>query len=638
MYMASKTNDGLSLDVVSRNLVGGLNCTEVIVPIKSGDREKFVNAANTQLRYIENIKVEGFTRYIPKAIYSNEYGVLIPDSGAPHAIMGGISYKINDFEDIIYDCSKEDFESGGIYDPNVNIGLHFTIGELDLVPSREALMLNDYTKEAIRNKSILFFNKLWRDIEEYRESIQDKEIALKDFLEVCFGEDKNRPSWNKESITSLMQISCYIFDAPIEARSLYKGLDVKAARVLLRYDLKISYAKTCSYRQRKQKNGYIVASSTLHYELNGRTDGNKKQLIIGDNTSDKYLTQIVSPTANNTSAKYYIINNKYNIEYKEKLEASEFYKASSDNADLATMFAEDMYEYFSTLFTVIDSDAIVFQKTKKTSANTSELISFKAINGYTSSYPTEPTFSIVNKSAADLASGLADCPLIIYGFSEDDALLKQIASIATALGTPCTASIPKIVVHKIARELEEFYVEGIYVKELQIMKHQILKDWYTYVYLTNHVKKLKIMNALPRFNPLASKWSVELYKFYKSADTNNRVSSNFTSALFEELDAKYFLNPGVAVKIAYITKYLQDVEFINTFAYISHDMHANAATDEIRAVEKAIAIIFNYYGKPIYGEAIKYLKEPEEIKIPDVQQATEDINENVAECITENQN
>jgi hypothetical protein len=146
------------------------------------------------------------------------------------------------------------------------------------------------------------------------------------------------------------------------------------------------------------------------------------------------------------------------------------------------------------------------------------------------------------------------------------------------------------------------------------------------------------MNALPKFNPLASKWSVELYKFYKSADNNNRVSSNFIAALFEELDAKYFLNPGVAVKIAYITKYLQDVEFIDTFAYINREMHANAPTDEIQGVEKAIAIIFNYYGKPIYGEAVKYLKEPEKIKIPDVRQATEDINENVAECITENQN
>ena len=170
-YMLYRGNDAFHMDLLKTTDTTELNSTEVIIPINKDDSyrdiKNFVKAINNQLTYFIGLQFinieEGSGKKIKSASidYEDDDIAICVDKDAGrydtdevHLMVGRVRYPLN--QDMIERGIKWESE-------NIPCALKFDVGELDLVPSREAIRYTDKTKDAIKDK-ILKIQKSMKQI------------------------------------------------------------------------------------------------------------------------------------------------------------------------------------------------------------------------------------------------------------------------------------------------------------------------------------------------------------------------------------------------------------------------------------------------------------------------------------------
>ena len=159
-YMLYRGNDAFHMDLLKTSETTELNSTEVIIPINTEDSyrdiKNFVKAINNQLTYFIGLEFlnieEGSGKKVKSAKidYEDDDIAICVDTDASrydtdevHLMVGRVRYPLN--QDMV--DSQINWRS-----ENIPVAIKFDVGELDLVPSREAIRYTDKTKEAIKNK------------------------------------------------------------------------------------------------------------------------------------------------------------------------------------------------------------------------------------------------------------------------------------------------------------------------------------------------------------------------------------------------------------------------------------------------------------------------------------------------------
>ncbi len=170
LYLLDKSNFAPTLSLVYNEPTKELNGTEVIIPIKEqNDLIKFIVAIQKQLSFFPEItyNIPGHVIHKANILYESEdFLCNALDKNRYHSVgilIGNIEYRLN--EQLV--------NSGYILQSNVK--LKFNIGELDLVPSREAIRYTDDTIQKIKAK----IKKVYEHVTNKLQELVDNEKDLK---------------------------------------------------------------------------------------------------------------------------------------------------------------------------------------------------------------------------------------------------------------------------------------------------------------------------------------------------------------------------------------------------------------------------------------------------------------------------
>jgi len=235
-YLLSRGSDIPTMDLVNSTPTKKLNMTEIIIPLKEHYHSKdFVSAINQQLKYfpelifihVENIAAIQKT----EIVFETPDFILDKKENRPGILIGNVEYPLN----------------RGLLDnktPDCGVKYKFNVGELDLVPSREAIRYTDNTKQKILEKiqktDEFASKKVFDEINKETEFI-------KKLYKVITANSKNNyhtysystysaynDSQEQEYFNMLCKLSSTAFNVPFE----YKELKVPAERVANNWFLK----------------------------------------------------------------------------------------------------------------------------------------------------------------------------------------------------------------------------------------------------------------------------------------------------------------------------------------------------------------------------------------------------------------
>ena len=207
------------------------NMVEISVQVKKHHKEQYLDAVKSQLLYFPNVKcfIEGAEqREIPvsaEILYQDADIVMAADSiySKPHMILNGVNYGYIDFRELELE------EKLG------NIGIKVDPSTVDVTPSRESLIWNDRTREAIVEK----FNK----VVGIAESLINKELVTNDFLEWIKGASTVAAStsrWSERGgimgrLSQIIDVSKIDLSFPGDPRVRYNnmlaGMDIKGVEL-----------------------------------------------------------------------------------------------------------------------------------------------------------------------------------------------------------------------------------------------------------------------------------------------------------------------------------------------------------------------------------------------------------------------
>jgi hypothetical protein len=169
-YLMYENENGNSIDLLYESPTTECNGVKVIIPVKYVDRWNFFNKIQEQLAYFENVY---FDVLVGESTIDNEFSIYRADN-YQFSSLASDGYMHICLDDVYYPL---DFSKLGISRINIPIGLRFGLSDgLFPIPSREALLYNNKTKEIILNKiksiSEEFIIKYNNSIEE-TENIQE---------------------------------------------------------------------------------------------------------------------------------------------------------------------------------------------------------------------------------------------------------------------------------------------------------------------------------------------------------------------------------------------------------------------------------------------------------------------------------
>ena len=189
-YMLSKTNDGLSMDLMHQEPSNTKNYTEICVPIPDDHKKRqFIDAIEEQLRYIDNIEYININIEHPEILYEDEHVIITDFKSYKQAkvLIGPISYPL----DIEHTDLNHIFNYYVSLDQTVIF--KFPIGVLELVPSRESIIYSDVTVKALKEKMFEIIEDYKPKLRDLVSTIPDDDIIAKIEYMAAFGESKGIP-------------------------------------------------------------------------------------------------------------------------------------------------------------------------------------------------------------------------------------------------------------------------------------------------------------------------------------------------------------------------------------------------------------------------------------------------------------
>ena len=177
-YLVASSADGPVIKPVDQGSTDRTNGTIVRVPIKSGDRYKFKDAIKKQLAYFDNIEYVNIDINEDLTTYKGNHFVYREDSpfSKIHVCFGKVYYAL-DYDQLDWAQSYTDRNKY-----NVPIGLHFDIGDIDVVWNREQIKYTEHTIQSIKDK----FSKVQEEFQTLYDSQFDNITTCEEWVKTLF--------------------------------------------------------------------------------------------------------------------------------------------------------------------------------------------------------------------------------------------------------------------------------------------------------------------------------------------------------------------------------------------------------------------------------------------------------------------
>ena len=203
-YLMHKGESVPAMDLVYKKETTQKNGTSVIIPLKSSysnEINKFVSSINEQLPFFEHVVYDGFEDYSPIKswnIEADHQDYVIHNSDTPYKykmLVGNVVYPLetDQLDEVTYNDISIDLSPDLVF--------KFKIGELDLVPSREAVRYTPKTKDAI-------LNKISNVLDGFKKEVETEVKQLDDLYEAyLFYKQLNRYSYGSPRINNFSTLA-----------------------------------------------------------------------------------------------------------------------------------------------------------------------------------------------------------------------------------------------------------------------------------------------------------------------------------------------------------------------------------------------------------------------------------------------
>jgi hypothetical protein len=435
-YLLSRNDDFPTMEKVHETNTTELNGAEVLIPVKSVDVTTFFEKIKSQLLYFNNIEYKN----IP-ADYITQKKLLYEDSNciieAPNksyysydeisVLVGKINYRVlkHLMPKIYHNCF------------NIPLKLKFNIGELDLVPSREALRFSEHTIKKLEDKYKAISKTFNSIIENYLKSEKDFLDLLAMMLNLSSNHNSSLASYQENNHTLyLYNIMAVFLNFTTNTQFTYKDIKINLSKIKdlfagMEFFNISSGRKSISYRKLNSWsfNSMVNADELFYCGSNFSTSKSKQKLI--DDPASFYAFKYYTYNFTDLSKKVfdYMINNSKRVKNYDSLPDS------------------------STISLGNKSNPALVRKKMN-------LIFFKQLefNSYYYGYKNTEAFNFTQK---EKKLNNIDMTKVIYGNEEDSDDLKEYAAILKQL-----KSLNRYNLLKIAKTLNKDFKNAMYIKDL----------------------------------------------------------------------------------------------------------------------------------------------------------------------------
>lgn len=492
-YLMHKGEKVPSMDLVHTQPTTEKNGTSVIIPLKDGgsnyEVKQFIKAIEKQLSFFDQVVYEGFdTEIKPYDVLEEGPDYVISKKGANYSdqiLVGRVLYPLE---------TDENIPSGLI--------MKFPIGELDLVPSREAIRYTDRTKDAISRKI--------REVKRvFREQVKEVFNNLTDLKDALIISSNMSKAYYKSSITDLDVVTFKSRYAKIEGLKdvdLSKW-DLDIPGITLENAPKVAYRtfKLCKVKGKiiadskgdfiteiSENNEIYKVEDKFSYRINLALD----QLgHVASSSYDNSSTLFIKAMSYRTCPPAHWRNIKSLLDVKEidangEVIDSDKINLTTDEVLQKVRDAFDKHLNFDNFLIYEDVDTSHIASSIGDQEETAEQKRkrlgkvFYRIMRYDGSTERE------EKDVTDLLD--KDCPKIVYGFNEDREDLHRLKMLNGA---------HKVVM--ISKSNEKHFVRHYYVKDFFMYDERFIKRaqeavdaWYSYTVLNKYTRNNWIVEIL----------------------------------------------------------------------------------------------------------------------------------------------
>ena len=651
-YMLYRGNEAFHMDLLKEGVTTELNSTQVIIPLDKDesyrDIKRFVKAINNQLMYFEDLEfinlVEGTGRNVEQAKIDYEDDDLIIDLSQQdkyelkelHLIVGRVRYPLN----------HSMFENKLWNNENIPCGIKFEVGELDLVPSREAIRYTDRTKKAITTKIAKIKSILKMECEA---ELADTDNMIT-WLTQASALKENSNRWRK-SYETIFSVKSYL--AMLTDNNLICNLhDQKLSGSLLddnyRDDKLFAGFSVMKVRRESNSNyigGYRLTKTkprlsdliTLPIFFQQQIDledilSKEKRKVFTKSKDFFILTDKVKAMGYEG---FIQIRREHNITAKS-LERENNLFSSADPRTLDVM--QEDFAAMSVLFSkikLIDYDGV--QVTKDYDEQTigtfeSEAEKRKRLGkafmrrGYVKDISTWDVDKMIQFSnseyfIADLVAYRDAGGIVIYGYSEHQSLLKQVVGVC-AEGRFLRKSYYNtveldvadnpVVILKVAATLGKSMEEAnfIHINDLFTMKHNLLKNWNTARKTKNKTDELCFYSMFEKLNSdLYYKWKALKENHEQTYRDHEFITKSGALHLEKMCDDNDCINHMMLSNLRELDKYAEGLDLLRhlEFSLLSLESKSTIPSKEVFL---AIREYLRFKNKKV----IKFRRQPKKVE------------------------
>jgi hypothetical protein len=619
MYMLYKGNALPEMTLVSEVAAEGVcNSTDVIIPLKSErDVEDFEEAINNQLLFFNNVVYKGFdTAFdIPIEVFSTENILVAKNTHTSivGCIVGRVVYPIdyNLIPDLV-DTSRK----------KVNAYLRFKIGEVDLVPSRESLRYTDKTIKAITDK----FEQASKECAaEVPKLFEEETDFLTWYLSVRKAPTYNSSRWNSNSISDN------------EDKGAATMIQLGAVNTLS-MDLTPVVRK---HWPQAPENIYTILNSVITEDSNLGIEvkklesyyshafrGTKKRLKI---TSILELFKAVVEVPRTFSL--YHVPGKYSALKTTALHDSKFitFKTSLDvklpinvNCDIQKLnrvkdfICEQVMKVHGNILNYDDIDTTDVDPKEVSDVSTKEYrklnktIFFKEL--YRDSYPNDKNwaklpFVMVKEGLKieELERYTQAGTEIIYGYSDDDTLLKMCGGILFSLYNASSSidrttlgsyrnGLNKYMIIKAAKNLSKDLAQFTYIKDFYMDKHEELITYMTSELCSESVARIKQSciyyseKSMRIIDPDVAKVFTKVedrFTKYQNYGSNIYGSATLVSQVHEICTKEGLYDIDMVDSVKALIKYLDEFPVLESATHISNK---DKVTEQLKVLKETLGV------------------------------------------------
>ncbi len=557
------------------------NLTEIVVSLNTiYDKKDFENGIKRQLCYLKGIKYIGWSTDIKpiKIEYEDQDVVYSPDCPhvLTHIILGGVSYPID------WNLIKAD--ALGINNSN-RIGLKFNIGELKVSLNRETIYYTESTKKAICDKITSVQTKVFKELTDELKK-ETNFITLMQKLSQLRSSGYGLPVGRLENLSRfcIWQVGNKgVFD--------FEGIEVTSGYTFLKLfnTVEVSFD---TYRGNVAYNNYYTEPTYYHsrevyYEEKGREVKKSKCIFKIGTIKGRAGIQKNAPFLLITAKTLDRVNFVSDKEFDSTIELQNKVK---------TLFKRDALDYDNYVVdeSVFEDEEKKALFTKKELREQNKAIYAKILTVKDKQLRKEFVFTAFEPKAKEIKGLKGD--VLIYGFSEDDDLLKNVGQVLynSEKYKQDIFSISSSVncrIIKIAIANEKYFKENtsaIHVKDWMKKGTDELIKFYTGYKINEVINRYEYLDYFKEFNSgMYSKYSQLLKYVEKYLSYGIDKQDGFVKNVLMYCDENKVQDDKVLKILTEVQEYCSDLGILK---YIKAQSFGDLNKDQISCITDLLTI------------------------------------------------